>query len=475
MLSSMVAERACIMVWDGLRPDMVSRELTPHLWRLAEEGVWFERSYAVYPTLTRANSPAISTGCRPGHAGVPGNTFCLRTGGGWATFSSGDATNLQRLAAADGRPVLLVDTLADRVHRAGGRTVVVGSGSPGSAWLQHPRASETGDLVIANGVPGMESTLDALRARFGPPPRQALPATRWTSYFTRVITDYVVPELAPMLLVFWHTDPDHTSHFRGLLAPETAQAVHDADQNLGKILESYDRSGLRATTDFIVTSDHGSSTITRRVQPAQDLAKAVGSGVVAENGGSAFVYGSANVALRAVRELDYAGPVFTRDGGERSMPLDMLGLDGPRAPDVVFSLAWSDQEVDGVAGAAVGTYSKLVVDHGTISPFDLHNTLVAHGPDFRTAWRDAVPVGNIDICPTLTHVLGLDSGTRCDGRVLWEALRDGAQQPPDWRSHEEVTSFSARGREWRQRVWFEQVGTTSYVSGGSVQTATGAG
>src|SRR5919202_4425728 len=180
ILSTMAAERVCLMVWDGLRPDMVSRELTPHLWDLAERGVWFERSYAVYPTLTRANSPAISTGCRPGRAGVPGNTFCLPAEGALSTYTSGDVANLQRLAEADRRPVLLVDTLADRVHRAGGRTVGVGSGSPGSAWLQHPRASEPGHLVIARGVPGMEHVLDTLRGRFGPAPEQGLPATEWT-------------------------------------------------------------------------------------------------------------------------------------------------------------------------------------------------------------------------------------------------------------------------------------------------------
>ena len=71
----MVAERALLMIWDGLRPDFVSEQQTPNLWRLAQQGVWFERSHAVYPTLTRANSPAISTGCRPGLAGVPGNKW----------------------------------------------------------------------------------------------------------------------------------------------------------------------------------------------------------------------------------------------------------------------------------------------------------------------------------------------------------------------------------------------------------------
>ena len=471
MLTVMAAERACIMVWDGLRPDMVSRELTPHLWRLAEAGVWFERSYAVYPTLTRANSPAISTGCRPGRAGVPGNTFCLPAEGALSTYTSGDVANLRRLAEADGRPVLLVDTLADRVHRAGGRTVVVGSGSPGSAWLQHPRASETGDLVIARGVPGMEHALEELGARFGPAPEQGLPATDWTRYFTRIITDHVVPELSPMLLVFWHTDPDHTSHFRGLLAPETARAIHDADQNLGHILDSYERAGLRGTTDFIVTSDHGGSTITRRVRPAQDLAGMGVEGAVAENGGSTFMYSSASSAIRAVRQLDYAGPVFTRHGQQDTLPLSLVGLDGPRAPDLVFSLAWSDEQVHGARGAAVGTFSKLVVDHGTISPFELRNTLVAHGPDFRVGWRDPAPVGNIDICPTLAQVLGLDAGTRCDGRVLSEALREGGPQAPDWRSCEQATAFSARGQDWIQRVWFDQVGTTSYVAGGTLEAA----
>src|SRR5579859_4201878 len=102
-----VAERACIMVWDGLRPDRVSPDVTPNLWHLASRGVWFERSHAVYPTLTRANSPAISTGCRPGRAGVPGNSFCLPAGEAFVEYSTGDAAHLQRLSDADGRPILL--------------------------------------------------------------------------------------------------------------------------------------------------------------------------------------------------------------------------------------------------------------------------------------------------------------------------------------------------------------------------------
>ena len=461
------------MVWDGLRPDQVSPALTPNLWQLAEQGVWFERSHAVYPTLTRANSPAISTGCRPGRAGVPGNTVMLPgSDGTLVRHSTGDATSLQRLSEADGRPVLLVDTLADRVHRAGGRTVVVGSGSPGSAFLQHPRAAEVGDPVIADGLPSMAPFMDAVRKRFGPLPNQrALPASDWTAYFTRMITEFVLPEVQPTLLVFWHTDPDHTSHFRGYSAPETKQSLQDADAHLGAILDTYEELGRRDTTAVLVTSDHGGSTISRRAQPVKDLAARLKGGVVAENGGSVFVYSKDTDAVNAIRELDYAGPIFTRDGRERTFAYELVGLDGPRAPDIVFSFMWTDDAAGGLPGSATGTPSKLVVDHGSTSPYELRNTLVAEGPDFRSGWRDPLPVGNIDICPTLTQLLQLDSGSPMDGRVLTEALRQAAEATaPEWHEKSEhVLAFSARGRDWRRRLWFEHAGTTAYLTGGTVE------
>jgi Type I phosphodiesterase / nucleotide pyrophosphatase len=476
MVSVATTERACLMVWDGLRPDLVTPDLTPHLWQLAAEGVWFERSRAVYPSLTRANSPAISTGCRPGKAGVPGNTFLLRAeDGSLASHSSGDVASLQRLAEADGRPVLLVDTLADRVHRGGGSTVVVGSGSPGSAWLQHPRAIDASDPVIADGLPSMRGFIDALRARFGAlPARNALPATRWTSYFTRVITDFVVPELRPTLLVFWHTDPDHTAHARGYAAAETRQSLRDADTNLGAILHAFESLGLRDTTTFVVTSDHGGSTVRRRVLAAKDLGGVIADGAAAENGGSVFVYTSDTASVQAIRQFDYVGPLFTGDGRDDTFPLSLVGLDGPRAPDVVFSFGWSDEKVGGVPGTATGAHSKLVMDHGSISPYDLHNTLVMAGPGIRAGWRSEVPAGNVDICPTLSHLLGLESDpdAATDGRVLREALREFTGQPPTWDTWHERRTFTARARTWQQRVWFERVGDDrSYLTGGVVEPA----
>jgi hypothetical protein len=464
-------QRAFLMVWDGLRPDLVSPTVTPNLWQLAQTGVWCDRSYAVYPSLTRANSPAISTGCRPGKAGVPGNTFLLRSAdGSLASHSSGNVASLERLAEADHQPILLVDTLADRVHASGGTSVVVGSGSPGSAWLQHPRALDLGEAVIADGLPAMRGFLEAVQKRFGPlPNRHAVPATRWTTYFTRVITHFVLPELSPTLLVFWHTDPDHTLHARGYSAPQTIQSLRDADANLGAILETYSRLGLRETTNCVVTSDHGGSTIGRRAQPARDLASQLANGAAAENGGSTFVYSSDPSAVAAIREFDYVGPVFTADGRDNTFPLSLVGLDGPRAPDIVFSFIWSSDAVDGVPGTAVGAASKLVMDHGSISPHDLRNTLVLNGPDFRRGFRNPVPVGNIDVCPTLSHLLDVKVGTGIDGRVLHETLCEATEAELAWDTWHDEREFTARGRNWRQRVWFDRFETYSYLAGGNVE------
>src|SRR5207247_11262024 len=92
-------------------------------------------------------------------------------------------------------------------------------------------------------------------------------------------------------------------------------------------------------------------------------------------------------------------------------------------------------------------------DHRTSSSFERRNTLVCQGPDFRSDWRDPAPVGNVDITPTLAHVLGLDAGTPCDGRVLAEGLRDAPSEAPAWQLREETVSFHARGAELVQRLW----------------------
>src|SRR5437899_3275103 len=62
-----------VFVVDGLRPDAITAENTPTLFRLKTEGVEFTNSHAVFPTVTRVNAAALGTGTQPGTNGILGN------------------------------------------------------------------------------------------------------------------------------------------------------------------------------------------------------------------------------------------------------------------------------------------------------------------------------------------------------------------------------------------------------------------
>ena len=66
-----------LMVWDGLRPDFVTQRDTPNLFRMAREGVRFDRHHSIFPTLTMVNATALATGAPPGVNGLEGNNFYL--------------------------------------------------------------------------------------------------------------------------------------------------------------------------------------------------------------------------------------------------------------------------------------------------------------------------------------------------------------------------------------------------------------
>ena len=62
--------------------------------------------------------------------------------------------------------------------------------------------------------------------------------------------------------------------------------------------------------------------------------------------------------------------------------------------------------------------------HGGLGRESTWNNMAAIGPDFKHAFVDELPMGNIDIVPTLASILGLNLASHGDlrGRVLAEAL-----------------------------------------------------
>lgn len=101
-----------------------------------------------------------------------------------------------------------------------------------------------------------------------------------------------------------------------------------------------------------------------------------------------------------------------------------------RNPDVTVSYTWDDQvRINGKPGIEFQSAFAAIQFrgmHGSFSPVDAHNTLIAAGPDFKVGYSDPLPSGNVDVAPTVAHLLGL-SLPSAQGRVLSEALVGGSE------------------------------------------------
>ncbi len=125
------------------------------------------------------------------------------------------------------------------------------------------------------------------------------------------------------------------------------------------------------------------------------------------------------------------------------------------SPDVIYSPDWDDAvDAFGVPGTVRGGDGSLA-NHGSLSRWEVRNTLVAAGPGIRSGLISDIPAATVDIAPTLAHLLGLT--LKADGRVLTEALEDGDAPAVNRRTIEAETDG------FRQALEVANVGAAHYV------------
>src|SRR5262244_3674555 len=108
-----------VLVLDGLRPDSITADETPNLWRLRQEGVNFLNGHSVFPTVTRANAAAIAAGTYPDRNGMFGNQLYVRAVDPNHSFGDDDHVNLLRLDKATGGAMVLTKSLAEMLAERG--------------------------------------------------------------------------------------------------------------------------------------------------------------------------------------------------------------------------------------------------------------------------------------------------------------------------------------------------------------------
>ncbi|MEP6602465.1 MAG: alkaline phosphatase family protein [Spartobacteria bacterium] len=488
-----------VVVWDGMRPDFVSEQNTPTLWKLAQSGVTFRNHHSVYPSATNVNGVAIATGVYPGHSGILANhvyrpeldakkSIDVEAS---AVVEKGDQWSAGKYVAAP--------TLAELVQDAGKTTAIATAKTVGLLLDRHvdpARAKKSVTLFAGASLPGDAAASLANTLGVFPPATNAGDRDAWT---VKALTDFLWREQLPAFSLLWLSEPDDTEHKTAPGMPAALAAIKSADENLARVLAALDRLHARETTDVFVVSDHGFSTISRSIDLSKILKAAglrvftefseepkVGDIMMVGNGGSVLFYvmqQDAAVTRRLVdflQQSNFAGVIFTKQRTAGTFKLSVAKIDNETSPDVVLAFRWSDSNNQlGVPGMIDADWQRAVGKgtHATLSRFDMHNTLIAAGPDFRGGLTSDLPSGNVDLAPTILRILGIGGGNM-DGRVLSEAMGRSASRTdssrgeidnpvvkPETETLEATNDFPIG--KWRQYLRVSRVGSTIYLDEGN--------
>ena len=295
-----------LFVADGLRPGMIDAANAPTMTALAGQGVAFLNTHSLFPTFTMANASAFATGHYLGDTGIFSNTlsagFAVKAAKGSVTpFIENDAV-LGELDSDYAADFVDEETVLAAARAAGMATAAIGKLGP--ALLQdHTERSGQHTVEIDDatggpiGVPLSDSVKAALQQAGLPltsPPRgdngvsgSATKAGTLNAnlvqqqFFADAASKVVLPMLAqavqqsgkPFAMVFWSRDPDGTQHNQGdsllqlspgINGPTSLAAIRNADHDLAQLLAALKSLGVDATTDVVVASDHGFSTISKQ-------------------------------------------------------------------------------------------------------------------------------------------------------------------------------------------------------------------
>jgi arylsulfatase A-like enzyme len=392
-----------IFVADGLRSRIVTPNTAPALAAVRAEGVDFQNSHALYPTVTTPNASAIATGHALGDTGDFGNVLYLgealpapygvpfaqleddvilsllnqRYGGDYL-----GRTSLLRAARAKGYETAVVGKLGPAaiqdVTARGEGTIIIDDATGSSTGEGVPLAPEIAAAIKAAGLPAVapDRGLNTWPGAYNMPGVQVANVEQ-QKWFVEVATKALLPRFKaggkPFVLVFWSRDPDGTQHNQGdslnsltpgINGPTSMAAIRNASDNLAALRAAVKDLGLEADTDIVVSADHGFATAShesktsgsaRYVYPdtrpgfmpqgflALDLGKALGLPVMNPTGDEMQSKAGSHPKSGAYLGADPKAPevVVTTQGGS-----DLIYLPGANAralaPRIVEALTRQD-------------------------------------------------------------------------------------------------------------------------------------
>lgn len=435
-------KRFLLVVFDGLRPDLVRPDTTPNLLRLAAMGTRFARARSVFPSETRVCSATVTTGCMPRRHGLVANRLAHPSdarvqGPGGRSVDTGQMTALLALEDAMGEALLDMPSLGARLAASGRDFAVLSSGTTGQSHVLNPTAAALGQVTLsAHGAQACSPKGAQLLATLEPPPADPTGKAEWIAdvYRTRFMAD------PPAATILWLCEPDTSGHYQGLGSAANLAALRRVDAALGRILDDWQAGPMRDHLHIMAASDHGHATITANISAAPLFAAepsfagcriltGVSGGVVVPGGEATMI---TEVAAWLTRQ-DWVGHVLAADGADLPpgvLPRSAVLADHRRSAEVLFTLrAGPGPSALGLPGTTLndGALQAGAGTHGGLTAAEMSIVLMLAGGRVPRGELSEWPAGLADIAPTVLALLGIGGGEVMDGRVLVEALGPGAR------------------------------------------------
>src|SRR3984893_2224945 len=293
-----------LFIPDGLRALKVTPQTAPAMAEVRDKGVNFKNPHSLFPTFTMANGSAMATGHYLGDTGTFSNTIYTAYPVAHANDTvtpfievdpvlldidehfGGDYMNEEtvlKLARAQGFSTAAIGKLGptflfdhtDKTGAGGPHSIVIDDATGGQNGV--PLSEEMKAALTKAGLPlATPSRGDNGKAGDAKTPGTTAANVPQQAYMADVAAKVVLPMFKarnkPFVLVFWSRDPDGSQHNTGdslnsitpgINGPTSLAGIKNADDNLAQLRKALDELGLAASTNIIVSSDHGFSTISK--------------------------------------------------------------------------------------------------------------------------------------------------------------------------------------------------------------------
>ena len=215
---------------DGLRPDYITPENTPHIFGVAEQGVRAEYMKPVFPSKTFPNHYSIITGLYPANHGIINNSMYDPTLG---YFRLSDREVISKSGWWGGEPLWVT---VQKQGRTSATYFWPGSDTDSIQGIQPTYRMEYDDDL--RHVIRIDSVMAAVMRT----PRPAL----ITTYFSIVDTE---------------------GHRSGPDSDKTRDAMSEVDSHIGSLIQRLKHNGLYETLNLVILGDHGmAATSSERVE-----------------------------------------------------------------------------------------------------------------------------------------------------------------------------------------------------------------